>query len=140
MLTSQLAEHARQIATEAHEGQFDKVGNPYFAHCHRVAELVVGDEERAVAYLHDIVEKGKGWTLDRLRDDGFPACVIDAVDALSRRAREDEDVFLRRSTSNALARCVKRADLEDNLVQAEAAGLDASKFVHGLRFLDEAGE
>jgi hypothetical protein len=35
-----------------------------------------------------------------------------------------------------LARPVKRADLEDNLVQAEQAGADPWKHERGLRFLE----
>lgn len=140
MMTSQHSDHARQIAIEAHEGQLDKVGNPYFAHCERVASLVFGDEERTVAYLHDVVEKGRSWTLDRLKEEGFSTAVVDAVHTLTRQDGEDEDHFLQRCISNHLARPVKRADLEDNLVQAEQAGLDTSKFVCGLKFLDEAGD
>ena len=65
------AEHARQIAVEAHRGQLDKVGNPYITHCERV----VGDDERTVAFLHDVVEKG-GWTLEELEQDGLQKSIV----------------------------------------------------------------
>jgi (p)ppGpp synthase/HD superfamily hydrolase len=136
-MTQSSAEHARQIAVQAHRGQLDKIGNPYITHCERVAELVVGDDERAVAFLHDVVEKGKGWTPEKLREEGFTTSIVQAVEALTRRADEKEDAFLIRSMSDHLARPVKRADLEDNLVQAEQAGLDTAKFVHGLRVLED---
>jgi (p)ppGpp synthase/HD superfamily hydrolase len=129
-------ELAKEIAVQAHNGQTDKIGNPYVAHCERVAELVVGPDERAVAYLHDVVKKGEGWTLQRLAEEGFPDVIITAVDAMTRRDGEDEETFLKRSTADVLARPVKRADLEDNLVQAEQAGTDPSKYVRGLRFLE----
>ncbi|AOF93267.1 HD domain protein (plasmid) [Sinorhizobium sp. RAC02] len=64
--------HAIEIALVAHEGQMDKTGHPYFEHCRRVAEAVQGNETKVVAYLHDVVEKGREWTLDRLREEGFP--------------------------------------------------------------------
>lgn len=138
VIAMQMKQHlirASQIAAEAHKGQRDKVGNPYFDHCQRVAALVVGDEERTVAFLHDVLEKGSGWTVDGLTQEGFSLRIIEAVVALSRRSGELDDEFVRRAASNPLARVVKRADLEDNLVQAEQAGLDTSKYLAGLELL-----
>ncbi|MGZ2487533.1 (p)ppGpp synthase/HD superfamily hydrolase [Rhizobium pisi] len=128
-------DHAIQIAHDAHERQTDKTGGPYFAHCQRVAALVSGDEERTIAYLHDVVEKGSGWTLDRLREEGFPPAVVSAVDALTRRPDEADDQFVRRAASNPLALPVKQADLEDNLQQAEQAGKNPEKYQRGLDLL-----
>ncbi|PDT02862.1 metal-dependent phosphohydrolase [Rhizobium chutanense] len=128
-------DHAIQIALEAHEGQADKTGRPFFEHCQRVALLVSGDESRTVAYLHDVVEKGSGWTLDRLREEGFPSAIISAVDALTRRQDESDDDFVRRAASNPLALPVKQADLEDNLRQAEQTGQKTEKYQHGLNLL-----
>jgi len=135
MQTEQHLQRAIQIAAEAHKGQQDKLGNPYFDHCRRVADLVVGHEERIIAFLHDVPEKGSGWTLDRLKQEGFSPSVIAAVDALTKRVGEADDAFVRRAASNPLARPVKLADLEDNRVQAEQAGLDASKYLNGLEQL-----
>lgn len=135
MQIKHLLQRAIQIAAEAHQGQQDKVGNPYFDHCRRVAERVAGDKERIIAFLHDVPEKGSGWTLDRLRQEGFSPSVIAAVDALTRRLGEADDAFVRRAASNPLARPVKQADLEDNFVQAEQAGLDTSKYIDGLALL-----
>jgi (p)ppGpp synthase/HD superfamily hydrolase len=128
-------DHAMQIALEAHEGQVDKTGRPFFEHCQRVALLVSGDEARTVAYLHDVAEKGSGWTLDRLREEGFPSAIISAVDALTRRPEEPDDEFVRRATANPLALSVKQADLEDNLRQAEQAGKKTEKYQRGLDLL-----
>ncbi len=128
-------DHAIQIALEAHEAQADKTGRPYFEHCQRVALLVSGDEARIVAYLHDVVEKGRNWTLDRLREEGFPPAIISAVDAMTRRAGEPDDAFVRRAASNPLALPVKKADLEDNLWQAEQIGMDSTKYQSGLALL-----
>lgn len=133
-MTMQHLDHAIQVALKAHEGQADKLGRPYFEHCQRVALVVSGDEARTIAYLHDIVEKG-GWTLDRLKEEGFPSPIISAVDALTRRADESDEDFIRRATSNALAGPVKQADLEDNLWQADQTGSDAEKYRRGLDIL-----
>ncbi|TCU04842.1 HD domain-containing protein [Rhizobium sullae] len=53
-------DHAAEIAVEAHAGQTDKTGRPYIDHCRRVAAAVTGDEEKIVAYLHDVAEKNTG--------------------------------------------------------------------------------
>lgn len=86
-------DHANQVAQSAHEGQSDKTGRSYFEHCRRVAAAVASDTGKIVAYLHDVVEKGTGWTLDRLREEGFPPDVIGAVDAMTRRADEEWEAF-----------------------------------------------
>lgn len=132
-------DQAMQIAMEAHKGQMDKTGQPYFEHCQRVALLVSGDEAKTVAYLHDVVEKGSGWTLDRLKEEGFPPAALSAVDALTQRPDEPDDDFVRRAASNPLALPVKKADLEDNLQQAEQAGKKTEKYQRGLDILRERG-
>ncbi|WP_112794882.1 HD domain-containing protein [Rhizobium sp. SYY.PMSO] len=132
-----LLDEAIKIALKAHEGQTDKTGRPYFEHCQRIALLVSGDEARTVAYLHDVVEKGKDWTPDRLREEGFPTRIVSAVEALTRRPDEADDEFINRAASNALALTVKRADLEDNLWQSEQTGQSRAKYEHGLRVLLE---
>jgi len=132
-----LLEKAIAIATEAHEGQSSKTGGPFIDHVRRVAENVSGEDEKLVAWLHDVVEKGPGWTFGRLREEGFPEAVVEAVDAMSKRDGEEYFAFVRRSIKNPLARPVKRADLTDNLAQMRQMGGDDSKFAAGLRILDE---
>lgn len=129
---------AVKLAFKVHSGQTDKVGNPYFSHCKRVADSVEGDDGRIVAYLHDIIEKGEGWTLDRLRREGFSEEVVDAVDALTHREREDEDAFVRRAIESPIARLVKVADLKDNLQQAQSVGADTGKYEKGLEIIEKA--
>ena len=131
----QIFVRAVRIATNAHRGQLGKDGRPYIEHCERVA-MKVEPALRPIAYLHDVVEKSDGWTIDRLRLDGFPEAMIEAIDALTRRADEEETAFVRRAASNPLALPVKRADLEDNLKQALAHGIDAEPFRRDLATLD----
>jgi (p)ppGpp synthase/HD superfamily hydrolase len=104
-----------------------------------VAAVVSLVEEKIVAYLHDVVEKG-GWSIERLRSEGFSEPIVSAVDALTKREGENDEVFVRRAASNGLARPVKEADLNDNLKQAEAAGLDAANYIRGLKTLSETGK
>ncbi|NTJ61660.1 metal-dependent phosphohydrolase [Agrobacterium rhizogenes] len=130
-------DQAIHIALEAHEGQTDKTGRPFFEHCQRIALHVSSDEARTVAYLHDVVEKGRGWTLDRLKEEGFPTRILSAVDALTRRPDEADDQFIHRAATNALALPVKRADLEDNLWQSQRIGKDDAKYRRSLDILIE---
>jgi (p)ppGpp synthase/HD superfamily hydrolase len=132
-----LLEKAIAIATEAHEGQSSKTGGPFIDHVARVAGAVAEGDEKLVAWLHDVVEKGPGWTFERLRQEGFSEPVIDAVDAMSKRDGEDYFDFVRRSIQDPLARPVKRADLTDNIRQMRQMGGDDGKFTEGLRILNE---
>lgn len=138
MTSTDQLKHAMKIASEAHSGQVDKLGNPYVEHCHRVATAVADEEQKIVAYLHDVLEKGPGWSIDRLRRHGFPPRTVSAVDALTRRSDEEEDAFIRRAIANDLARPVKKADLEDNLWQQQQIGGATEKYLHGLEILADA--
>lgn len=131
-----LLARAIAIASEAHRGQSSKTGAPFIEHVRRVAEQVSGGNELLVAWLHDVVEKAPDWDLERLRKAGFPEPVVQAVDAMTKRAGEDYFDFVRRSIRNPLARPVKRADLTDNLAQMRQIGGDDTKFVEALRMLD----
>jgi hypothetical protein len=73
-------------------------------------------EERIVAVLHDVVEDGAGWSLERLREEGFSEEIVAAVDAVTKRPSEEDDyeAFVRRAGENPIGRRVKRADLRDN--------------------------
>lgn len=126
---------AREIAEEAHRGQIKKTGGLVIDHVSRVAARVADDEARTVAWLHDVVEKAPAWTLDRLREEGFPCTILAAVDALTKRPGEEHGDLIRRAAGNPLARQVKCADLEDNLAEALRAGRDGSKYRHGLEIL-----
>ena len=108
-------ERAIAIASQAHEGQVDKAGAPYILHPLRMMLSVDTPEARMAAVLHDVVEDTP-ITLDQLRGEGFPATVIEAVEALTKRPEEENDyeAFIRRVAPNPLARTVKLADLRDN--------------------------
>jgi (p)ppGpp synthase/HD superfamily hydrolase len=134
-----LLERAMAIAAAAHRGQTDKAGRPRLAHCRRVAAAVDGLPEKTVAWLHDVVEKSENWSTMRLEADGFPGDVVRAVDAMTRRPGEDYFDFARRAASDPLARPVKRADLQDNLRQAQATGADGGKYAEALDLLKREG-
>lgn len=110
------------IARQAHEGQFDKSGVPYIEHVRYVAQHAgeYGIDAEIVGWLHDVVED-TSIPLDDLRAF-FPAEIIDAVDAITRRYTEDTHdpepylgVYIPRVKANTLARIVKIEDLQHNL-------------------------
>jgi (p)ppGpp synthase/HD superfamily hydrolase len=102
------------IAAQAHQSQKDKSGEPYILHPIRVMMRMRSDVDMIVAILHDVVEDTE-WTIEMLRAEGFSEEVLQAVSYLTHQENENYDEFLARIESNAIARRVKLADLEDNM-------------------------
>lgn len=115
-------EDAILLAVQAHRGQVDKAGQPYILHVLRVGLRFNSDVERMVGVLHDVIED-TGHTLDGLREMGYPAEVLEALDCLTKREGETYEQFVERLKTNPLARQVKIADLEDNLDLRRLPGL-----------------
>jgi (p)ppGpp synthase/HD superfamily hydrolase len=107
-------ERAIAIAAEAHAGQLDKAGAPYVLHPLRMMLRMASNDERIVAVLHDVCEDCPGWTMERLRGEGFPDQLIEALLSVTKRDGEDYDAFVRRAAANRIGRQVKLADLDDN--------------------------
>jgi (p)ppGpp synthase/HD superfamily hydrolase len=107
-------EDAITIAAQAHSGQKDKAGSPYLLHPLRMMLRMNSDAAMMAAVLHDVVED-TDWTLPRLREEGIPDEVLEAVDCLTHRDGESYQEFVERVRTNPIARQVKVADLEDNM-------------------------
>lgn len=112
--TPSLLARAIEIAANAHATQVDKGGAPYILHPLRMMMKQTTEPAMIAAVLHDVVEDTP-WTLERLRDEGFPEEVLDAVACLTKREGEDYADFITRAGANPIARAVKLADLEDNM-------------------------
>lgn len=104
---------AYEIAKKAHLGQIDKAGEDYIKHPEKVASFVNSDEEKAVAYLHDVIEDTE-LTLEDLREYGFSEEVLKAVDVITKKKGQDYQTYLNSVKENKLARVVKLADLRHN--------------------------
>lgn len=137
-------EQAIAIAVKAHAGQTDKAGQPYILHPLRVMLRVQTPEERIAAVLHDVVEDC-GVTLGELREAGFPASAVEAVEVLTHAPKLSEEEYfevIRRAAAHPIARRVKRADLEDNLdirritVLTERDLARLNKYKRAVRLLD----
>ena len=109
-----LYDKAVQIATRAHAGQYDKVGEDYILHPLRVAERCESPKAKIVALLHDTIED-TDVTEEYLSQQGFPSDIVDAVLSVTRREGEDYETFIHRAALNPIGRQVKIADLEDNM-------------------------
>lgn len=115
---------AREIAVFGHEGQLDKLGRPYILHPQAVAEAVGTPRQKALAWVHDLVEDTP-WTLEMLLEAGFPQDFVDEVDALTHRKNEPRADYYARVLLYADATVVKRADVRHNL--SRLAGLSDSE-------------
>ena len=103
-----------RISLQAHEGQTDRSGMPYFLHPFHVAEQMENEEETCVALLHDVVED-TDVTLEDLRRAGMPDTVLTAVDLLTHQRFVPYLDYVRKLSVNQLAKTVKLRDLEHNL-------------------------
>jgi hypothetical protein len=92
---------ARDLAEKAHDGQYDKQGQPYIEHVLRVMRSVQGDDARVVALLHDILEDTRTDTHD-LRSAGCTEKQIEALLLLTRTHVKGETYqgYIRRLSVN----------------------------------------
>ncbi len=106
-------EFAKAIAHYAHKGQIDKGGNPYIEHPAFVASQVSTNEEKIVAWLHDVLEDTDFDKNELQRIFGDE--IMDALDCVTRREDESWDSYIDRVSMNPIAIKVKLADLTHNM-------------------------
>ena len=108
-------QRAIEIATQAHQGQFDKSGKEYIGHPLRVMEMGRTEEEKIAGVLHDVVEDSD-WTFEALEAEGFSQEIIAALKCVTKLSEnENYDDFIERVKKNPLATAVKINDLTDNM-------------------------
>ncbi|MGM0337289.1 GTP pyrophosphokinase [Enterococcus sp. MJM16] len=108
-----LIDIAKELSKNAHQNQFDKAGQPYYLHPEKVASFVETDMEKAVAYLHDVLEDTET-TVEDFRKAGISEEVVEAVVLLTHKKDEPYFDYLKKVKQNDLAREVKLADLKHN--------------------------
>ncbi|HEW7035361.1 guanosine polyphosphate pyrophosphohydrolases/synthetases (COG0317) [Streptococcus pneumoniae] len=141
MDTSQ-AIKAHEVAKKAHFGQIDRAGIDYIKHPETVASFVATDEEKAVAYLHDVIEDTSLTLLD-LKKEGFSKNIIEAVDILTKKKGQDYQSYLNLVKTNEVARIVKLADLRHNTDLTRIPKLSKSdiernkKYIKAINYLNE---
>lgn len=114
---SDVTKQAEAIARMAHEGQTEPHGRkrPYIEHVEAVVALVSSDEEKAVAWLHDVLEDTD---LDELNlvEHGIPIPIIRSVQRLTHEECSYRQYIVGlRESGDAVAIAVKLADLRDHL-------------------------
>ena len=111
------------LATQRHDGQFDKAGNPYILHPLKVMHYLKSDdfELMCIALGHDLIEDTFGTTPQQIADGskflrarGFSERVITGIVALTKITGESYDAYKDRVKSNRDAVKVKKADLRHN--------------------------
>lgn len=105
---------AEKIAEEAFEGMTDKAGQPYINHVKRVAAKVTTDQEKVIAFLHDVLEDCPQWSLCKLAN-AFNWEIANTVDLLTHKENLSYEQYINRITASPIAMKVKLADLEDNM-------------------------
>ena len=108
-----IIEQAERLANLAHEGQKDKSGTPYIFHPVVVASFMDTAVEKAVAYMHDVLE-------DTFVDENeIRELFGDEITDILILLRHEKSVpyldYIRNLKRNPIARKVKLADLYHNM-------------------------
>ena len=142
MIYTNLTKKALSLCFEAHKNQLDKSGMPYVFHPFHLAEQMETEETVVVALLHDIVED-TDYTIDDLKNMGFPNTVTDAIALMTHDANTEYMDYVARIKTNPIAKAVKLADLRHN---SDTTRLDkvtekdlkrVEKYTAAIKFLTE---
>ena len=121
MLYTENTKKALKLCFEAHKEQVDKSGLPYVFHPFHLAEQMADETTTVVALLHDVVED-TDYTLEDLREMGFPQEVVDALALLTHDPEVPYMEYVSEIAKNPVAKAVKMADLKHN---SDLSRLDA---------------
>jgi hypothetical protein len=118
------AEVARGVARRVHAGQVTRLGEPVIEHVERVAGAVPA-EARALAYLHDVLERADAGGAELL-ELGLSHDERSVLALLTRRPDEPYRAYVMAiaradGTIGRIARTIKVADLDDHLRQRQVA-------------------
>ncbi len=113
MIYTTLTKQAMKLCFAAHKDQVDKSGLPYVFHPLHLAEQMQTEGTVVVALLHDVVEDTP-YTLQNLREMGFPEPVLTAISLMTHDVGTPYLEYIARIKDNPIARIVKLADLRHN--------------------------
>lgn len=109
-----MLELAQKICIEAHKGQVDKGGKPYYLHPFYVSSRCETEDQKVVALLHDVVEDNDNYSFDYFLELGFSPNIVEALNAITHRKDENYEEYIERVKTNELSRFVKIQDLRHN--------------------------
>ncbi|MBO4693103.1 MAG: bifunctional (p)ppGpp synthetase/guanosine-3',5'-bis(diphosphate) 3'-pyrophosphohydrolase [Clostridia bacterium] len=113
MIYTEMTKKALKLCFEAHKNQVDKSGMPYVFHPFHLAEQMEDENTATVALLHDVVEDTE-YSLDDLKNMGFPQQVIEALGLLTHDKSVPYMDYIAEIKKNPIAKAVKLADLKHN--------------------------
>ena len=113
MIYTELTKKAMKLCFQAHRDQVDKGGLPYVFHPFHLAESMPDEITTVTALLHDVAED-TDYTLEDLRDMGFPEKALEALVLLTHDKSVPYLDYVARIRENPVAQTVKLADLRHN--------------------------
>lgn len=113
MIYTKLTKKALKLCFDAHKEQVDKTGLPYVFHPFHLAEQMDDEISTVCALLHDVVEDTP-ITFDDLLSMGFPEKVIEVLKLLTHEEGVPYMDYVRKISTNSVAKKVKIADLKHN--------------------------
>ena len=129
------------FAANAHLGQFDKGGNPYFLHPLAVMKIVASTDEEinCIALGHDLLED-TDTTIQDLIGIGMTTRVIQGIMALTKMPGQTYEGYKEAVKANKDAVIVKMADLRHNSDFTRLKGVsdkDTARMVKYMKFYSE---
>lgn len=119
---SRMMKKAQEIAQQAHMYQTDRAGNPYVEHISAVVDGLTDWEERTVAWLQKVCSCS-GWSIERLRKEGFSERICNSVELLIYHSDESYSDYLTKVRKDRIARHVKIAALANMIDTASLSSL-----------------
>lgn len=111
--TMEQLQNAILIATNAHNGQYDKAGAPYILHPMRVMMRMPTIEGKIVAISHDLIENTSMTIMDLVREN-YPDVCTCAIDSMTKCPSETYNSYIIRLIDDILAAECKLEDMRDN--------------------------
>ena len=142
MIYTKLTKQAMKLCFAAHRNQLDKGGLPYVFHPFHLAEQMKDELSTVVALLHDVVED-TAYTLNDLREMGYPNEVIEALQLMTHDPAVPYMEYVACIKADPIAKAVKLADLRHNsdLTRLdnpdEKALARARKYQDAIKLLEE---
>lgn len=114
MIYTIMVNKALNVCYSAHKDQVDKSGVPYVFHPYHLAEQFDEEDYVVTALLHDVVEDTSR-TIEDLKWLGFNDNVITAVELLTHDKEVPYEEYVKKLSTNPIAKAVKIKDLEHNM-------------------------
>ena len=137
MYYSNLVRKASNISFEAHKGDVDKSGYPYFTHPMTLAVQFDDEATVCVALLHDVIEDhGDKYSFEYLKEQGFAEDIIDALRLLTHKHGVDYLEYVKAIKKNPIATRVKLGDLHHNTDLTRCGGVKPPKYELYLKAIE----